>query len=121
MEEISEVSIWNKKRIFAALFLVILLAVGLYFFRTRIFGLISFDHLISVKGVNTKEDNKDFNIQQAVKDSLFKLKQEVSGLDIVEIASSSPQVQKIINDIKALQQIPNNQVKNICKTFCGGL
>jgi hypothetical protein len=37
----------------------------------------------------------------------------------MEVASSSPQVQKILNDIKALQQYPANQIKDLCRKICG--
>jgi hypothetical protein len=43
----------------------------------------------------------------------------------VEIASSSPQMQKILNDIKSLEQYPANQAKEFCRQIyekiCGGL
>jgi len=127
MEEIKKEESWNKKRIIAVLFLIILLAVGGYFFKTRILDTksISFSNPFkSVKGVSVGEKNGDgqnlnTNIQEAVREKINSLKQEVSGLNIVEIASSSPQIQKIINDIKLLEQYPTNQAKEICRKVCG--
>lgn len=129
MEEIKNEESWNKKRIFVALFLIILLAVGGYFFKTKILDSnpsFSQDILKSVKGTsNVREENKKqegnlgINVQKAVQDKINSLKQEVSGLDILEVASSSPQIQKIINDIKSLEQYPANQAKEICKKICG--
>ena len=58
-------------------------------------------------------------MQKAVAEKIESLKQDVRGLNIVEIASSSPQVQKILNDIKFLEQYPANQAKEICKKICG--
>ncbi len=124
MEEIKSEESWNKKRIFAALFLVFLLVIGILFLKNRILDTKSSPAEVkSVKGVSEKkksmQEDPRINIQEAVKEKINNLKQEVAGLNIVEIASSSPQVQKIINDIKSLEQYPTNQAKEICKKICG--
>ncbi len=128
MNEVSVKESWNKKRIFAAVFLVILLAVGGYFLKTKALGskfFSSSDFLKSVKGTSVEGENKvqekslNLDVQKAVKEKIDNLKQEVFSLDIAEIASSSPQVQKILNDIKSLEQYPTNQVKEICRKICG--
>ena len=121
MEEVGVKESWNKKRIFAALFLIILLIAGIYFLKSRVMNLNLSPK--SVKGINSEEkkEKEDFklDIQGAVKEKINSLKQEVSSLNIVEIASSSPQIQKIINDIKSLEQYPTNQAKEICRQICG--
>ncbi len=123
MEEKNTEESWNKKRIFIAVILFILLAIIGYFLRARIFHKSSSQPPIAVKGISTEGEttNPDSktNIQETVKDKINNLKQEVSGLDILEIASSSPQVQKIINDIKSLGQYPSSQAKEICRKICG--
>ncbi len=126
MEEIKSEESWNKKRIFAALFLITLLVVGIYFFKSRVFDTNSSPQNTKlVKGVSLKEKSKNkendvsVDIQEAVKEKINNLKQGVSSLNILEIASSSPQIQKIINDIKTLEQYPTNQAKEICKKICG--
>ena len=126
MDEIEKES-WNKKRIFAAVFLIIALIVLGYFLKTKVLGKNSSkaDSPKAVKGTaSTKEKNKEkeelnVNVQKAVAEKIESLKQAALGLNVVEIASSSPQVQKIINDIKALEQYPTNQAKEICKQICG--
>jgi len=113
---------WNKKRIVIAVILLILLAVGGFFFKTRILGQNSSGAGESVKGVATEEiavPDIKVNIQEAVKEKIDNLKQQVSNLNVSDIASSSPQVQKILNDIKALEQYPTNQLKEICRKICG--
>ncbi|MDP2585792.1 MAG: hypothetical protein Q8P29_02850 [Candidatus Levybacteria bacterium] len=123
MEEVNVGESWNKKRIFIAVFLLILLTVGGYFFRTRIFGENLLQQLRSVKGTSIKEEiplpEFKMNVQEAVKEKINSLKQEVLGLNVLEIASSSPQVQKILSDIKSLEQYPINQVQEVCKKICG--
>jgi hypothetical protein len=111
---------WNKKRIFFALFVLALALVGFYFLKTRI--LISPSQGQSVEGIS---DERKFaeptktSIQDTVKEKINNLKEQVLGLNVMEIASSSPQVQKIINDIKSWEEYPANQVKGICKQICG--
>lgn len=129
MEEIKSEESWNKKRIFAALFLIILLAIGGYFFKTKVLdnrSLSPLDILRSVKGTSNvkdkskvQEESLGINVQKTVQEKLESLKQQVTGLNVAEVASSSPQVQKIINDIKSLEQYPQNQVKEVCKKICG--
>lgn len=128
MEEIKSEEPWNKKRIFAVLFLIMLAVIGGYFFKTRVLDTSSSPQGTKlVKGISSKEKSKNtendvsVDIQKAVKEKINSLKQEVSSLNIMEVASSSPQVQKIINDIKSLEQYPSNQVKDVCKKVCGGL
>ena len=122
MDEVNTKDAWDKKKIFLAVFLIILLFVGGYFFKTRILGIHFSSQSKSVKAASTEINigaSLGQNIQQAVKEKIDGLKQEVSNLNLVEVASSSPQVQKIINDIKSLQQYPNDQIKEVCKKVCG--
>jgi len=58
------------------------------------------------------------NIKNSVQDQLNNLKAEAQNVNLVEIASSSPQVQKVINDLKALQNYPRDQVKTTCEQIC---
>lgn len=119
---------WNKKRIFLAFFLLICLGVGVYYFKTEVMGekinLFNKDFGKSVKGVETVKKNDlapgiDIDLQKALKEKLEGLKKEVGNLSVADIASSSPQIQKVLSDIKSLEQYPNNQFKEICKTVCG--
>jgi len=120
MEEVNKET-WNKKKVFLAVFLLVLLVGGGFFFKTRF--LADSSQKTDVKGASTIENvvesTPGVSIQDAVKEKIDNLKQEVSGLNIVEVASSSPQVQKILNDIKALQQYPTNQIKELCRKICG--
>ena len=127
MEEVKTGDSWNKKRIFAAVFLIIALIVLGYLLKTKVLSEKAppTDSSKAVKGTaSTKEEIKEkeelnVNVQKAVAEKIESLKQAALGLNVVEIASSSPQVQKIINDIKALEQYPTNQAKEICKQICG--
>ena len=122
MEKENEGDSWNKKKISIAIFSLALLIIGGIFLKTKV--LVGSSQTVGlVKGVateeNVSESRPSINIQEAVKDRINTIKQEVSGLDLVEIASTSPQVQKILNDVKSLQQYPTNQLKEICRQICG--
>jgi hypothetical protein len=124
MEEVSSLATWNKKRIVFAIILLILLIIGGLYFRVRVLGArFSLQEKESVKGVSIEnkdaENDLGSSIKESIKEKINSLKQEVSNLDILEVASSSPQVQKILNDIKSLEQYPTNQIKEICRKICG--
>jgi hypothetical protein len=123
MEEVSNGQSWNKKKIIIAFFLLAILIIGGYFLKTRILGESSPQVKESVKGATieeiTSKPEPKVNVQEIVREKINNIRQEVSGLNILEVASSSPQVQKILNDIKSLEQYPANQIKEICKKVCG--
>lgn len=128
MDDINIHDSWNKRRIIMAVVLAIGLIIGGYVLKTKIFDNKTFsdDLSMSVKGTSSeKQENKlqkenlNLNVQKALVEKLQNLKQEVTGLNIAEIASASAQVQKILNDIKSLEQYPVNQAKEICRQICG--
>lgn len=61
------------------------------------------------------------SIQTDISQKIKTLTQQVSSLNAAEIASSSPQVQKVLNDIKSLEQYPSNQAKDMCEQICSKL
>ena len=117
---------WNKKRIITAVFLLGVLLAGGYFLKTDFFTDKS-QNAEEVKGITVEEKivtpESKINIQEAAVEKINNLKQEVSDLDVVEIATSSPQIQKVLNDISSLKQYPSTQAKELCKklieTACG--
>lgn len=127
MENTNEGRTWNYKRIFVAIFLIIALVLGGYYINAHVLGnkINFFDKgpkpksipKGSVKGIATIEEETD--IQKKVKEKIDEIKKNVTNLDVLDIASSSPPVQKILNDIKALKEYPENELKSICKQICG--
>lgn len=57
------------------------------------------------------------DLQQKLDD----LKQQVTTLDIADITSSSPQIQKVIHDMESLQNVPRSQAKQACMNICSSL
>lgn len=117
---------WNKKRIFIASFLlVILIGIGLELNGNIVSNFLEKNPSSSaVKGIRTykNQTNKlNFDFGATVSERLEAIRQDAENIDISEIATSSPQIQKIIKDIKNLQNFPNSQLKEACFNICKGL
>lgn len=113
-EEIEES--WDKKKLFVFFLIIFIIAGSIYY------TVSSFDIKTSVKGASEEIEKKEFqkpiNLPAAFKNQLDSIKQNAASIDVTEVATSSPQVQKIINDIKALENYPGNQAKNFCQQIC---
>lgn len=125
MKEVKEKESWNYKRIIIVVFLLITLAIGGFYIKSNYFKDTS-SPALSVKGESVeinenleKEEEININLQDALKERIQNLKKEAGNLNVLDIASSSPEIQKIINDIKGLEEYPQNQFKNICRQLCG--
>jgi hypothetical protein len=117
-----EVLQWDKKKILFFLIAAVVL-VGIGFEAKDLILGTSVSPSVSIakpdiKGAATQAVP---NIKNSVQNQLDSLKTEAQNVDLVEIASSSPQVQKVINDLKALQDYPKNQLKATCEQICNGL
>ena len=124
---------WNKKRII----------IGLVFLFAAVAGLTAFKVLVldknqnfpqafvkntvtTVKGANTSEnipgnDSTVSGLETNIQDQINTIKQEASNINLTEIATSSPQVQKVIDDIKSIQNLQRSQAKSFCEQVCSGL
>lgn len=80
-----------------------------------------------VKGVADKKEeakrskeveNASSAIRERVDDRLEAVKEQVAGLTQEDVVVDSPQVQKIITDLQALQGLPANQAREACESIC---
>lgn len=60
-------------------------------------------------------------IGESLGQNLNDIKQELNNINVQDIATSSPQVKKILEDIKALPNYPANQAKDVCLNICNSL
>ena len=74
-----------------------------------------------VKASSTKSINPVNEIKSAVEDKIEVIQEEAKDIDLAEVASSSPQIQKIIKDLKSLENYPADQAKSLCEKICSGL
>lgn len=123
---------WDKKKIIMAIFILIFLAVGGIGVKTYLldstFSKSIGDPSLSkeIKGTSispspTASLPSARQIGEGVVQNLNNIQEEISKINVQELATSSPQIQKIVNDIKALPSVPGQQVKDICIKVCSGL
>lgn len=114
---------WDKKKIAAALVaLLALLGTGAYYANMHIFKQSTPTVASIKKDVAGAETNIKFSLpKEELQNKLEDIKDQVTNINVLEIASSSPQIQKVLNDIKALESYPRNQAKEMCKKICDGI
>jgi hypothetical protein len=124
---------WNKKRIIIGLFFLFAILAGLTAFKVLVLdqNQNSVQNPINktataVEGVSTtastpSNDSTISGLKTNIQDQLNTIKQEASNINLTDIATSSPQVQKVIDDIKSIQNLPRSQAKSFCDQICSGL
>ncbi|RJQ36072.1 hypothetical protein C4559_05720 [Candidatus Microgenomates bacterium] len=133
---------WDKKKIIIALLIAALLGGLLYAAKIFVLGKninIPFKYSTTnksqekVEGISTKNNESDQedstsvslplidNLKGEASQKLEEVKREINNLSISELASSSPQVKKIIQDVQGLEQAPKNQAKEACYNICKSL
>ena len=118
MQEVKFEESWNKKRVSTAFIVLLLLAGGaVYLLKNRL----PFDAKSERAQSQKVLSASDYNLEGVVQKQIESIKKEVNTINIAEIASSSSQIQKIINDVKSLEKLPQSQVKDACFRICGGL
>ncbi len=127
MEVVEERESWDLRKIIAFLLLIVILGLS---FKSLVLdkkGLENFTRKsIGVAGVSTTQQppsnqNSSNELKKGVESKLNDLKNEVNQINVVEVATSTPAVQKVLNDIKGLQNLPQSEAKNACLKICNGL
>ena len=110
---------WDKKKIILFLIAAILL-IGIGFEAKDLILGANVSPAVSIQKPDIKGAATQVvpDIKNNVQNQLDTLKTEAQSIDLVQIASSSPQVQKVVNDLRALQDYPKNQVKATCQQIC---
>lgn len=127
-KEIKEESQWDKRKIILfSIAVVVLLGTG-YELRAMVLNInsqVPIDSRIKiqpgVKGASTQNQSPVQDFKQNVQSQISGLKNEAQNINLIDIASSSPQVQKVIRDLKTLQSYPSDQLKETCQKVCNGL
>ena len=116
MKPVKDEANWDKKKIFI-FFSVLILILLFLSYRLVQFNTSEPAELPNsqIKGISADDLSKN------VKETISNLQKQAENLDIEEVATSSPQVQKIINDLKSLKDVPKNELKNTCERICNGL
>lgn len=126
MEEAQSQESWDLKKIFIALSLSAIAALS---FKTFVLDQkspeSSNNQVTNVQGATTSEVPSPSpvstgEIRKGIENKLIELKKEVNNINVVEVATSTPAVQKVLNDLKNLQNLPQSQAKEACFKICSG-
>jgi conjugal transfer/entry exclusion protein len=125
--KIKEESQWDKKKIFLFSILVFLAIIGAYYIKTLVMPQNLASNSLpdkstdkNVKGISTSV-NPSNTLKQDIQNQINNIKNEAQNINVIDIATSSAQVQKVINDLKVLQNYPSNSLKGVCEKVCSGL
>lgn len=128
MEETQTYERWDLKKIFIVLVLSVAAALS---FKTFVLDQkspeSSNNQATNVQGATTSEVTSPSpvpastgEIKKGIENKLIELKKEVNNINVVEVATSTPAVQKVLNDLKNLQSLPQSQAKEACFKICSG-
>ncbi|MBI2431150.1 MAG: hypothetical protein HYV39_03990 [Candidatus Levybacteria bacterium] len=137
---------WDKRKILMAVIALFFLSGVAYAAKTYVFDAketkfpkkVSTKSSESVAGITTGEENNESSssssdenkdpfpfspsvIRQDAQQKFEEIKNQVTNLTVDDVASASPQIQKVINDLKALEQYPKSQAKQMCENICKSL
>lgn len=127
---LNEEESWDVKKIIIGILVLFFLAGTAYAAKTFLLDKLDKQKKVDVAGASVEREkvfipteNQAFSFpsQSDIQQKISDIRQDVVKLDALEIASSSPQVQKVLNDIKTLGEYPRNQAKDICQQICSNL
>lgn len=115
---------WDKKRISIGL---ILLAVGFIGFMevkdrlgtSAVLGTSSVNRSTQLE--NPQIEAPKINLESDINTKIAGIKDSVGALNADDVASSSPQIQKVLNDIQGIKNLPAAQAKDACMKICSGI
>ena len=136
-EEIIEEE-WDKSRVMIGGVTLLLLVVGGFIGKNYLLGLFGIkDQPVpfarqSVQGAQTVNVASDStptvpHIQYSlpsttdITNKIQNLQKQVTHINIADVASSSPQIQQVIQQLEALPQMPGNAAKQACINVCNKL
>ena len=121
-EEVSSEE-WDKKRVIITAFFVVVAIIAVREIKTTFFS--NNDEVlgqnVSVTPTPIKKPDVEiprFNVANEVGSKIEELKKNIEGLNPVEVASSSPQIQKVLKDMEGLKDLPSNEAKSMCVKLC---
>ncbi|MCL4354687.1 hypothetical protein M1349_04460 [Patescibacteria group bacterium] len=106
---------WDIRKIVLVLALIIFVLVAGVWLKRGYFAQINSQRV--VKDASTEVPN----LQKVVQSKIEDIKGEAAKINVEEVATSSPQMQKVINDLKSIQNYPSSQARSMCEKICNGL
>lgn len=115
---------WDKKRIIIISFFALVL--GLIAWELRGFFVPKGSSILGEKSEIKQVEKPDvkvpnINFSADVGSKVEEIKENIENLSPEEIASSSPQVQKVLNDIGQIKNLPADRARDACIRICSAL
>lgn len=117
--------VWDKKRLVIALVLVAITlfaskqAKSMFFPNTNILGESTVKKASEIE--KPEVEGPDVGLESNVTSKFEDIKDSIVNLNPEEVASSSPQIQKVLNDIQGIKNLPADQARNTCLKICSGI
>ncbi len=119
---------WDKKKIIMAIFILLGLIIGGFELKTYVLGSkdLNSNFQSDVKGSRVFPSTiiafpSAQSIGEEALGNINNIKEEINNINVQDLATSSPQVKKILDDIKSLPNYPASQAREVCLNFCNGL
>ncbi len=115
---------WDKKRISVGLIILAIGFIGFMEIKDRVF---TNPAVLGTSAVNKSTQVQELieapkiNLESDINTKIGDLKESVNALNADDVASSSPQIQKVLNDIQGIKDLPANQAKDACMKICSGI
>lgn len=117
---------WDKKKILITLFFSIVGILVVFELKSMFIDKNSgvLGSAIQNKPVQIiKPDIKtpNLNTSSLIGSKIEEIKKNVSNLNAEDVATSSPQIQKVLHDIQGIKNLPADQAKQTCYKICSGI
>ena len=124
---------WNKKRVILGLIISGIIVASLVGFKAFVLDKnqnisqdIAAGNIKAVQGATAEinsltQVNPAASLKNNIQEQINTIKQEAASINLTDIATSSPQVQKVLEDIKSIQDLPRSQAKIFCEQVCSSL
>jgi hypothetical protein len=111
---------WNRKRLLIVMsFVIAILVIALIFLaksNPQLKGSRTFS-----PPANDSFDKASNEFSQGIRNNILSIQEDAKSLSVSDVATSSPQVQKVIKDIQSIQDLPSSKAKEACQKICDGL
>ena len=114
---------WDKKRIIISAFFVIVAIFAVNEIKTAFFpsknGVLGQATQVTPGPIKKPDiELPRFNVVNEVGSKINEIKNNINSLDPKEVASSSPQIQKVLRDMEGIKDLPSNEAKSMCMKIC---
>ena len=124
-KEEEEDFVWDKKRILIALGFILLLIFAAKVVKDRFYPETNILGESTTKSMSEIEkpdvQSPSLNLSSQVNSSLEDVKDSIENMDPEEVASSSPQIQKVLRDIQGIKNLPVDKARDACYSVCSRL